>query len=705
MARKSKRQAFLRDRLGPKLTAAAADDFSFPEGGDPLEVLAAADPSPNFEYLPWLCRSYLRRAFRAEDAERVRNTLTLFHRWKHRLPLERRDILRHPDEQSVWEATAPFDPSRETDLADPAGRELRRRERLRALAESDLPEPDGLEGWTVAAPKTHFAARWWGRGTRWCTSMQNPWSYESYARRGQLRVFIDPDGNKFQAHVATRSCADSSDRPYPLERLVEALPESAVALLKADVSAVADQFRSGIARKEDEAGLLHCIAGLPTEIVDGDLAAAARRAGLSMIRDLASCDDGWRLSLVSRLLSKWALGLIDEGRMHNAPPFLVLSRPEGQRLDVPLASGSQVAFRALGTVLSNSPLPFRHEAVCAVAALFWTKGGFRTRSELPAFIADLGVHNVPKEAWLAIAAAVSRHGHEACGYSLPEEVVDDEIADVLARGMSFDAIPPAMLTKERMVSVLQRNPSLLAVHPMPAGLEGKVDGEVAFAVATSKNGKGMEFVPSVFVTRRFCRRVLSVAPAAISHVPPEFLDEDLCVDVVSANGSLVNDVPDEWRTERVWRAAVANNASMFCFMPQRYRDEETCMRVIEASPDQFTHVDYPLRYADYLRGVRVSGSLLARVPLEYRDEAMCRAAVEKQADARAHVPKGIAEKLAGDGMEAMKGAKLSSRYGPGHPIHSFVLPDEIPDRLRPMPPMSKDEATHPDDGMRTPRMK
>src|SRR5690606_28744024 len=102
--------------------------------------------------------------------------------------------------------------------------------------------------------------------------------------------------------------------------------------------------------------------------------------------------------------------------------------------------------------------------------------------------------------------------------------------------------------------------------------------------------------------------------------PKRFRDYGTCLRAVAQNGSVLQHVPEELRTEELCRTAL--------------------------DPDQFPHVDFPLRYEDYLRGVSVSGSLLARVPLEFRDAEMCAAAIAKQRDAATHVPPKALRQLA-----------------------------------------------------------
>jgi hypothetical protein len=68
----------------------------------------------------------------------------------------------------------------------------------RAYDESTiLQEGDGIA--TIAIPKTEFAAKWWGRGTKWGTAAKEDNCFESYNKEGPLVVIVCPDRSKYQA--------------------------------------------------------------------------------------------------------------------------------------------------------------------------------------------------------------------------------------------------------------------------------------------------------------------------------------------------------------------------------------------------------------------------------------------------------------------------------------------------------------------------
>ena len=75
--------------------------------------------------------------------------------------------------------------------------EERQEEKQKAYTESKIfLDQNGLK---IVSPQTEYAAKWWGRGTQWCTSAEKNNMFEDYNERGPLLIIITPEGRKFQA--------------------------------------------------------------------------------------------------------------------------------------------------------------------------------------------------------------------------------------------------------------------------------------------------------------------------------------------------------------------------------------------------------------------------------------------------------------------------------------------------------------------------
>lgn len=142
-----------------------------------------------------------------QQLDEVRAALASFHAIKDRLRAEQRDIGQY---RTVSDLNAVLPPR--------IARHQRRVEseslKSRAYAESDILFQQ--DRWMVVRLKGFVAARFWGLGTRWCTTMAEH-TFWTYAAGGHLLVFLTPHG-KYQ--LATRSQMFRNERDDPFDREV-----------------------------------------------------------------------------------------------------------------------------------------------------------------------------------------------------------------------------------------------------------------------------------------------------------------------------------------------------------------------------------------------------------------------------------------------------------------------------------------------------
>jgi hypothetical protein len=239
-------------------------------------ILEKADPSKNKGMTAWLVGQYAQGRLRLEDLGTANETLTMFRRYASKLEPKKRDLGRYPSLAAVWEAVIAFANAEEQHIS---GRAQKALDRDKAYAESRILRQDP-DGFTVAVPQTEFAAKWWGKGTRWCTAAEKDNAFLEYHEEAPLVVIVLPwlgAKGKFQLWCTKEEAQfmDAADEPvsknaiakhWPLFRplfchllrtnglLLELLPE-----------ALRDEELCTIAVKED-GGSLFCVpAALRTE--------------------------------------------------------------------------------------------------------------------------------------------------------------------------------------------------------------------------------------------------------------------------------------------------------------------------------------------------------------------------------------------------------------------------------------------------------
>jgi hypothetical protein len=239
-------------------------------------IMAKADPTQNKGMTAWLARQYAQGKLRLEDLGTAHETLEMFQRYAQRLEPTQRDLGKYQSLAAVWEAVNGFANEEEQHLSGKAQKAL---DRDKAYTESRILRQDP-DGFTVAVPLTQFAAKWWGKGTRWCTAAEKDNAFLEYHEEAPLIVIVLPwlgAKGKFQLWSTKDEAQfmDAADEPVPKNaiaknwplfrplflhllctngRLLELLPDD-----------LRDEELCTIAVKEDGASLFCVPAALRTE--------------------------------------------------------------------------------------------------------------------------------------------------------------------------------------------------------------------------------------------------------------------------------------------------------------------------------------------------------------------------------------------------------------------------------------------------------
>jgi len=179
-------------------------------------IMEKADPTQNKGMTTWLVRQYAQGKLRLEDLGTANETLAMFRRYAQRLEPGERDLGQYSSLAAVWKTVIGFANGDDQHLSGKAQKAL---DRDRAYAESCILRQDD-DGFTVAVPLTEFAAKWWGRGTRWCTAAEKENQFWQYHKDAPLIVIVIPelgDRGKFQLWAGKDNAvfSDASDGRPP----------------------------------------------------------------------------------------------------------------------------------------------------------------------------------------------------------------------------------------------------------------------------------------------------------------------------------------------------------------------------------------------------------------------------------------------------------------------------------------------------------
>ncbi|MGZ8924624.1 MAG: hypothetical protein ACXW2E_01950 [Nitrososphaeraceae archaeon] len=193
------KDVWLAKTYGDNLIASAQREGSHIE--NPIEIiqqLKVADPTKG-KYLAFLAKAYAAKQFRLEDTTRLKETLMLFDKVKHKLP--NKDIMSYAKLSDIYNALAPF---QEKDT-QASGKELKRQIKSEG-AKTIIDTPK----FKVIQPLTVEAACFYGANTHWCTAGKNDNRFEQYNKQGPLYIILAGD-RKFQLQYESDQFVDEQD--------------------------------------------------------------------------------------------------------------------------------------------------------------------------------------------------------------------------------------------------------------------------------------------------------------------------------------------------------------------------------------------------------------------------------------------------------------------------------------------------------------
>lgn len=198
------REEYVINNMGPRLLQRAQQDAQASKDINQLvDQLSAIDPTNNKQYLQWIAKQYLNKLFRIEDASRIHELLVNFNQLKPRLA--KKDINQyklHDLEQEIDNImqggeTDNMKQSNYDNVAD---------------AEYLYKGPLG----TLVVPKTEAASCELGRGTKWCTAAEKNNMFDTYHEDGNLYIWIDRSGKKYQFWFNNSEDDDGFEQSYQI---------------------------------------------------------------------------------------------------------------------------------------------------------------------------------------------------------------------------------------------------------------------------------------------------------------------------------------------------------------------------------------------------------------------------------------------------------------------------------------------------------
>jgi hypothetical protein len=202
-------------RFGKQLMAKLAKD---PKGSsmkdDPAKfiewVADKIDPTGNSKYTKWIVARFVdpNGGIRfVEDLSKLTEPMTRYARLTQSgaIPTNNRDINQFKDMNSFLDLMDQY-------VEKKTGNEMKSGEEENLFKTNQVELYKDTGAIKIVIPKTEEAAKFYGRGTRWCTAGDNDNQFDYYNGQGPLYVIIfRRSGDKWQFHFESMQFVDSQD--------------------------------------------------------------------------------------------------------------------------------------------------------------------------------------------------------------------------------------------------------------------------------------------------------------------------------------------------------------------------------------------------------------------------------------------------------------------------------------------------------------
>jgi hypothetical protein len=128
------------------------------------------------KYARFLIEAFLNDKFLEEDligglVSTVGKSISLFDKHKSKLPVHERSVYAFNQEtgEALYQSPGDLWNSVKQFQGELSGKELKKEEQEKIYRETEFIYKDEETGFQIISPLTEDSAKWWGKGTRWCT--------------------------------------------------------------------------------------------------------------------------------------------------------------------------------------------------------------------------------------------------------------------------------------------------------------------------------------------------------------------------------------------------------------------------------------------------------------------------------------------------------------------------------------------------------
>ena len=525
------------------------------------------------KYARFLIESFLNDKFLEEDLigglnSTVGQTISLFHKHKNKLPEDMRSIFKYNSPGDLWNSVKQYQ-------GELSGKELKREEQEQIYRETEFVYKNEETGFQIVSPLTKDSAKWWSKGTRWCTSAENNNMFKHYAKHTPLFILLMPasastagNGDKLQLWKNGNDIQfmDEADNEVTLEYIEQnwKLLEP-ICLWLNDFRFIPDKYKTQEICLNAFKKNLWALQYIPKELRTKEL------------YELAVRQDGRTLEYIPKELRTkelCELAIQQNGRFLEYIPkikfFNIFKFKKNKKL-------CEIAVQKDGLALEFVPKYLKTKKICEIAvqkkgaALRYIPEYLKTEElcEIAVQKDGLALKYVPNK---HITPELCEMAVEQDGNALkyvPKYLKTEELCKIALNenGYTLQFVPDEYITQELCNLIVQQNGMFLTVVPEEYKTKELCESAIVDSVAT------FQYVPEHLKTKDFYTLVVQKNGIALEAVPEEYKTKELCEIAVQKNGTALYYVPLDLKTKELCEIAVKNNGFAIYYVPDKLKSE------------------------------------------------------------------------------------------------------------------------------------
>ena len=486
------------------------------------------------KYARFLIEAFLNDKFLEEDLigglnSTVGQAISLFDKHKSKLPVNERSVyaLNQNTGKALYQSPGDLWNNVKQYQGELSGKELKREEQEQVYRETEFVYKDEETGFQIVSPLTKASAKWWGKGTRWCTSADNNNQFDYYAKQAPLLILLMPNssdnagnGDKLQYWKNGNDIQfmDEADNEIELEYI-----EQNWKILKKFIIWIND------------------FNFIPDKYINYDFCYYLVNKNGENFRYIPKEFKTKELCDIVIKQKKLFLGYVPE--------------------DLRTEELCKLTVQQNGMSLEFVPKEYKTKELCELA--------IKNNGMAIMFVPD---EYKTDEMYLK---AIQSNGYIL--YYIPEHLKTKEVCinAVHNNEWSITAVPKQWQTEELYKMAIHKNEQIIPLIP-PHMFSSFEICELVIQCDKENNKERKSFfgyIPEEYKTKELYQLAVKSNGEALEYIPEEFRTQELCELAVQSNGMALLHVPEKFKTFKICKMAAEQDELSVLFLEGKIREE------------------------------------------------------------------------------------------------------------------------------------